>query len=143
MGEISRTELMNEVRRLAQEQWDRELSLEPFVRLDDGTRKSAIELTDEELYSLTLPPGMWEAFAVGRIRYQAAEMGFVYLGGGELRHIDSLTPEDLPDLRATVVTKRIEYQAYNALDDFVTETLQYLEEVGIRVDWAKPLEHLL
>jgi hypothetical protein len=141
MRETSKTESMEELRMLAEEQWEQVLSLEPCVRLVDGTKKSAIDLTIEEIYWRTYTPRDWHTFHVWRTRYLVAEAGIVHLGGHDFKHVDRLTPEDLPRLRATVAAGRAEYDAYAALHDFLTDNLPHLNDLGVEVDEAKPLEH--
>ncbi len=138
------SEAMDEVHSLAHEQLDRELALEPRVRWSDGTIKSASGIRDKELRGTHLPPAiLWQAFSVARSRYLAAQNGFVYLGGTDLRHIDSLTPADLPRLRSTVEAQRAEFEAYKIVDDRLMDIYLFKQDLGLEIDLGSPFDLLL
>ena len=62
MNRDERDELLDLVRRAAREKLDEILASVLFLRLPDGTEKSAIELTEEEFISLEPPMKQWLAF---------------------------------------------------------------------------------
>ncbi|MEJ7842888.1 MAG: hypothetical protein WKF95_14085 [Rubrobacter sp.] len=128
-------ELLNRLRRLAQRELDEILSTELLVRLPDGTARSAIEFTDDELFFMDLSSMKRSMVSKWRIRHKAAQKGFVYIGGGKLKHIASLTREDLQPLCALIEARADEVEAYHELDNFLVDALADLEKLGIDVDW--------
>jgi hypothetical protein len=130
---------LDRLRRLAQRELDKVLSWEMLVHLPDGTARSALEFTDWYLLSTGMLPTTRSAISQWRIRRMAAEKGFVYIGDGRLKHIDSLTREDLQPLCDTIDARHDEAEAYEELEDFLIYALKDLEKLGVDVDWNQSL----
>src|SRR5215208_3315894 len=111
-------------------------SMDLLVPLPDGTEKPDMELTWEELSSLE-PPKLQLRTLEWIGCYLAAENGLVYMGDGELKHIDELTPEDIPRLQKVQAANEEKFEAMTELGSFFLETTQDMEELRTEVDREK------
>ncbi len=119
------------LRRIAAEELDQRVHSPSFWRFLDGTEKPVSQLTKEDVASME--PRERQSWYRSVHHHEMAKRGYLLLEGGEFKHIDDLTLEDVPRFRSEYGERLKQHEAALKLLDFVSSGVQDLQEIGFEV----------